>query len=228
MCLITCTREYFKFMRCNICGNEDLRLIGVKNKAGLKKYYRCKECEFIFIDKAHILSYKDEGLRYEVHNNEISDPSYRSYFKKFINYIEDNLDKDNVILDYGSGPQPVLADVMEEDGYRVDIYDKFFYNKKDYLDKKYDVIISTEVFEHIYKPVETLETLLSILKKNGKLILMTAVSPPTDEEFRRWWYIQDPTHVVFYNEKTFEVIGRKYDLNIIKYNHKNIIIFQRR
>jgi len=215
-------------MKCNICENEDLHLIEIKNKAGLKKYYRCKKCEFIFIDKAHILTLEDEGRRYEVHNNEISDPSYRSYFKKFINYIEDDLDKENTILDYGSGPQPVLADVMEEEGYKVDIYDKFFYNKKDYLDKMYDVIISTEVFEHIYKPIETLETLLSILKKNGRLILMTAVSPSTDEEFKKWWYIQDATHVVFYNEKTFDAISRKYNLDIIKYNHKNIIIFQRR
>ena len=157
-------------MKCNICENEDLHLIEVKNKAGLKKYYRCRECEFIFIDRAHILTTEDEGKRYEVHNNEISDPSYRAYFKRFINYIEDDLDKNNAILDYGSGPQPVLADVMEKDGYRVDIYDKFFYNKKDYLNKTYDVIISTEVFEHIYNPIETLETLLSILKKNGKLI----------------------------------------------------------
>jgi SAM-dependent methyltransferase len=228
MYLITSTKEYFKSMRCNICGNEDLHLIEVKNKAKLKKYYRCKVCEFIFIDKAHILSSEDEGRRYEIHNNEISDPSYRSYFKNFIDYIEDDLDKGHTILDYGSGPQPVLADVMEENGYTVDIYDKFFYNRKEYLDKKYDVIISTEVFEHIYNPVETLETLLSILNKNGKLILMTAVSPLTDEEFKRWWYIQDPTHVVFYNKKTFDTISRKYDLNIIKYNHKNIIIFQRR
>jgi len=215
-------------MKCNICENEDLHLIEVKNKARLKKYYRCKKCGFIFIDKAHILTPEDEGKRYEVHNNEISDPSYRSYFKKFINYIENVLDTKNTILDYGSGPQPVLADVMEKEGYKVDIYDKYFYNKKDYLDKMYDVIISTEVFEHIYKPIETLETLLSILKKNGKLILMTAVSPPTDEEFKKWWYIQDATHVVFYNEKTFDVISRKYNLDIIKYNHKNIIIFQRR
>jgi len=215
-------------MKCNICENKDLHLIEVKNKSGLKKYHRCKECNFIFIDEAHILTLEEECKRYEVHNNEISDPSYRSYFKKFLKYIEDDLDKNNTILDYGSGPQPVLADVMLEYGYKVDIYDKFFYNKKDYLDKEYDVIISTEVFEHIYNPIETLNTLLSTLKKNGKLILMTAVSPPTDEEFRRWWYIQDPTHVVFYNEKTFEAIGRKYDLNIIKYNYKNIIIFQRR
>jgi len=228
MYLTTCTKEYFKSMRCNICGNKELLPIEVKNKSKLKKYYRCKECEFIFIDKVHILSYEDEGKRYEIHNNEISDLSYRSYFKKFIDYIEDNLDKDSTILDYGSGPQPVLADVMKENGYKVDIYDKFFYNKKEYLDKKYDVIISTEVFEHIYEPRETFETLLSILNKNGRLILMTGFSPNTHEEFKRWWYIQDPTHVVFYNKKTFDIISRKYDLNIIKHNYKNIIIFQRR
>jgi len=228
MSLTTYTKEYFKFMRCNICGGEELHLIEIKNKGGLKKYYQCKKCEFIFIDRDHIISLEDEGKRYKIHNNEISDPSYRSYFKKFIDYIEDNLDKKYSILDYGSGPQPVLADVMKENGYEVDIYDKFFYNKKEYLDKKYDVIISTEVFEHIYEPRETLETLLSILNKDGKLILMTGFSPITPEEFKRWWYVKDPTHVVFYNKKTFETISKKYNLNIIKDNSKNIVVFQRR
>jgi len=225
---ITYTREYFKSMKCNICKNENLHLIEVKNKSRLKKYYRCNECGFIFIGEEHLLPLEDESKRYEIHNNEITDPSYRAYFKKFIDYIEDDLDKENTILDYGSGPQPVLANVMEENGYKVDIYDKFFSRETDYLNKKYDVILSTEVFEHIYNPMETLETLLSILNKNGKLILMTAISPSTDEEFRRWWYIQDPTHVVFYNKKTFDIISKKYNLNIIKYNHKNIIVFQRR
>lgn len=215
-------------MNCNICENEDFQVIEVKNKAGLKKYYKCKKCEFIFIDTSHLLSLEDENKRYEIHNNEISDPSYRAYFKNFINYIEDSLNIDDTILDYGSGPQPVLADVMEEYGYKVNIYDKFFHNEKESFKKKYDVIISTEVFEHIYNPTKTLETLLSILKENGKLIIMTAVSPPTDEEFKKWWYIQDPTHVVFYNKKTFDIISRKHSLNIIKYNYKNIIIFQRR
>mgnify|MGYP003309905775 FL=1 len=29
--------------------------------------------------------------------------------------------------------------------------------------------------------------------------------------FENWYYIKDPTHVVFYNKKTFQIIAKIFD-----------------
>jgi hypothetical protein len=44
------------------------------------------------------------------------------------------------------------------------------------------------------------------LKPNGKLGLMTCFST-SDKAFEHWHYRRDPTHVVFYKERTFQVIS---------------------
>ena len=49
---------------------------------------------------------------------------------------------------------------------------------------------------------------------------------PDNEKFENWYYRRDPTHVVFYNKKTFDFIGsqRKWKT---EYPEKNIIIFKK-
>ena len=156
-------------MKCHICNEESERFI-VKRKKWEKAYYRCPSCEYIFIDPEELLDTKEELGRYEEHNNSIEDAGYRNYFKRFIEFSMEGIDRDADILDYGSGPQPVLASVMQELGYNnVDIYDKYYHDVKLDNDKKYDVITSTEVVEHIYDPMPQLKDVVSKLKKGGPL-----------------------------------------------------------
>jgi hypothetical protein len=48
----------------------------------------------------------------------------------------------------------------------------------------------------------------------------------TEDAFDRWYYRRDPTHVVFYSEKTFEVIAdqRGWSCEIPS---KNIVLFNK-
>lgn len=214
-------------MKCHIC-SEECREFTVKRKRWSRRYHSCPRCEYIFMDEADLLSDKEELLRYEDHNNSIEDEGYREYFKRFIEYSMEKTDRGAQILDYGSGPEPVLASVMEEAGFtHVDIYDKYFTDRPLDPGKKYDVITSTEVVEHIYKPMEVFRELAERLKPGGKLIVMTAFHPRNEEEFGRWWYINDPTHIVFYTLKTMEYIGKKAGLAIEKNNNKNIVVFRK-
>ena len=54
--------------------------------------------------------------------------------------------------------------------------------------------------EHFQEPAKEFRLLQKLLKKGGKLYCMTELLPKQDE-FRDWYYKNDPTHVVFYSEK---------------------------
>ena len=214
-------------MNCHICNKKSEGFV-VKRKKWEKIYYKCPRCEYIFIDPKELLNTKEELGRYEEHNNSIEDSGYRNYFKDFIEYSMEGVDKDASILDYGSGPQPVLASVMEELGYtNVSIYDKYFTKEELDPNKKYDLITSTEVVEHIYEPMDTFRDLANRLVSGGRLVIMTNFHLNDMEHFRKWWYTNDPTHVVFYNVKTMEYIADFLGLEVVKTNNKNIIIFKK-
>ncbi|WP_319370976.1 class I SAM-dependent methyltransferase [uncultured Ilyobacter sp.] len=213
-------------MKCHLCNGETEEFI-VKNKKFEHKYYRCNSCSFIFVEEDALLKSSEELERYKMHNNSIEDPLYREYFYNFIDYAFENLGEVQNILDYGSGPEPVLASVLREKGYTVDIYDKYFSSEKVHQDREYDVVCTTEVVEHIYYPMEVLKELTECLKKGGYLIIMTNFHRDSWEHFRNWWYIQDPTHTVFYSLKTFKFIAEELNLKIMKNNGKNIIVFKK-
>lgn len=213
-------------MKCHICQGEALDFF-VKRKGREKRYYRCSECEYIFIDEGELLNADEEFERYGQHNNSVEDEGYRDYFRRFLEYALEGVERDRRILDYGSGPQPVLASVLAEEGYeRVDIYDKYFAPERK-IEGKYDIITLTEVAEHIYRPLETFRFLADLLVDGGKLIVMTNFHDNDIEKFSKWWYITDPTHVVFYSLKTMDYIAGLCGLSVEKNNGKNIIVFRK-
>jgi cyclopropane fatty-acyl-phospholipid synthase-like methyltransferase len=116
---------------------------------------------------------------------------------------------------------------LERNSIACDRYDLFYFPKKVYEGKKYDLILSTEVFEHLQNPLDIFKKLLGHVEKNGYILLMSAFHPDNDEEFFKWWYIRDVTHIGFFNIKTFEFLADKLGLRIVKHNFKNIILFQK-
>jgi cyclopropane fatty-acyl-phospholipid synthase-like methyltransferase len=87
----------------------------------------------------------------------------------------------------------------------------------------YDGITSTEVFEHLWKPVDALQKLKSILKKDGILAIMTLFHPKNQDIFFDWFYIRDPSHVTFFTPKTFEVMAKKVGMTVIDTNDHRYI-----
>ena len=210
-------------MNCKICGSSNLELLDIQNK-----YYHCQECEVIFIDPAEIVAPTEEKERYEGHDNNHQN---EGYVKMFENFIDDliqpniNLKEINDVLEFGCGPGPVLADLLESEGLKVNRYDPYFFPDKVFLDKKYDLITSTEVFEHFSDPVKEMELLTSHLREDSYLAVMTSFHPGP-EEFEDWWYKWDPTHIVFYNQNTFKKIASAFDLEIVYTDREKYILFK--
>ncbi len=68
--------------------------------------------------------------------------------------------------------------------------------------------------------------LLSHIKKDGYLLIMTLFQPEKKDDFLKWFYIKDATHIGFFTEKTFNYLASQYNLEIIKSNKKNSILFK--
>lgn len=213
---------------CKIC-NSHVEIINDEQFNTI--YYCCTTCQFIFIDEDNIVSEKGELEQYKQHNNTIENVGYVNMFKEFIKRAINPFKKAvNIrkVLDFGCGPGPVLAELLKEEGFEVDVFDPFFFPEITYQNKKYDLITSTEVFEHLSDPLKTLETLNNHLNKGGILAIMTLFHPENQEEFKDWWYRRDPTHISFYTPRTFEYIAQKYEMEVVLTTGKNICVLQKK
>jgi hypothetical protein len=107
----------------------------------------------------------------------------------------------------------------------MDLYDPFFFPNEFISSKEYDFISCTETVEHFFTPSKEFNTLNSLLKDKGWLGIMTSFMTK-DKFFKNWYYRKDPTHVVFYCEKTFDVIAqqRNWSCEVIS---KDIVLFNK-
>ena len=212
-------------MNCLIC-KRDTNII--EDKRNKWQFLHCKKCEFIFKDPANYINSTDELKQYQNHNNTMQSRGYVEMFEKFIAITFEKYLKDiTTVLEFGSGSGPVLAELLKQKDLDVDIYDKFFAPKKVYKDKKYDLITSTEVLEHIANPVEIFDFFASHIKEGGYLALMTQFHTNNAEEFQKWWYKNDPTHICFFRPHTFEVLASMSRFEILKHDSKKSILLKK-
>ena len=196
-----------------------------------RDYFLCSICALIFVPPKFFLAQKQEVERYLEHENTIENEGYVAMFEGAISLIKNTCQNIDLILDYGCGYAPILKELLEKHGFEVDIYDENFFADKE-LRLGYDLIVSTETFEHFKFPGKELDRLTSMLFPTSYLAIMTQFYPlknkaPTEEVFKNWYYKRDPTHIVFYSATTFEWIARRYELKIAYNNNKNFVILQK-
>ncbi|MBK9323640.1 MAG: class I SAM-dependent methyltransferase [Bdellovibrionaceae bacterium] len=206
-------------MKCLLCQSpQTLGVTITKTPAG--NYHHCQICDLIFMDPQERLSPEKERARYDLHDNQDTE-GYRKFLEPVILQIDQYFltlacPKEEVaILDYGCGQTAFFSKMLAERGYTARNYDVFFHTNQSVLQKNYDVIVSTEVWEHFYHPLEELEQLIKILKPHGLLAAMTSAHQGLNH-FQSWYYRRDPTHVCFYSEITMKWISTFFKLKLIK------------
>jgi SAM-dependent methyltransferase len=198
---------------CRLCGGTALDWARSAQGA---RYQWCRSCGSIQLHHDDLPGPEVELARYREHHNEPDNADYRSYLDRFMqSAIIPYAPAGCRILDFGSGPSPVLADLLRREGYDVTIYDPFFAPDAAVPGAghdSWDAVVMLEVIEHLHDPRAELTRLQSQLTDGGVLILRTGVfdarDPATDpaagERFLAWWYRRDPTHVLFLTPRAIE------------------------
>lgn len=199
--------------KCKVCNSNTIVISHPK----FGDYFYCSYCEFISKDESNRLNEQEEKLRYSVHNNSIEDKDYVDYLSKFLNRaVIPFIGEGKKGLDFGSGPNPVLAQLLEKKfNYRMDIYDYYFSPEKVYIGKTYDLVTSTEVVEHLNDPLFYFDIFSKLLKPKGILAIMTQFHKNDKDRFLSWSYIRDRSHISFYTPKTMEYIANKVGVKVI-------------
>ena len=210
-------------MLCIVCNKKTAKIFKIIEG---KQYWKCNKCLAIFLDKKFYLELIDEHSHYLSHKNCIYDADYRKFLVRLMLPLDKSLQRKSIGLDYGCGPGPALAKMLEEKGHIMHLYDPFFYQNKSFINKVFDFICCTETAEHFHNPFKEFSLFNNILSSNGVIGIMTSFT--TDESlFENWHYRKDPTHVVFYNETTFQVIAfqNNWNCEIVK---KDIVLMKRK
>jgi len=209
-------------MNCIVCNNQSTESFKTSDA---KTYWKCGYCLAKFLDPSLYIEAGIEKERYLEHDNRIDDEAYRSFLSRLANPLKEKLSIGDQGLDFGCGHGPALADMLQSDGFEVDLYDPFFFPDKKVFSKKYHFISCTETAEHFHDPRKEFNSFDNLLMPGGWLGIMTSFLT-TDDAFESWYYRRDPTHVTFYSEKTFEVIAeqRNWDCEI---KSKDIVLLHK-
>ena len=188
-------------LECALCGS----VSGLSFSFRERDYYRCVSCCSLMVDPAFHLSFEEEKKRYDQHNNDVNDPGYRKFVRPIVDLVKLTCEPGAKGLDYGAGSGPVAALLLEQEGFKIELFDPFYWNNFKVLQSSYAFIICSEVIEHFRQPAAEFSLLRSLLRPGGSLFCMTEIIPE-DRDLRDWYYIKDPTHLFFYSREALEWI----------------------
>lgn len=168
----------------------------------------CPGCRGIYRPQADRPDPGTEKARYLLHQNSPADKGYLRFLSPLIEAVKKSQSPHQRGLDFGSGPQPVLSDILLTAGYRISPYDPFFCPVPDRLQQTYDFILCCEVMEHFHEPAREFALLNRLLKPGGRIYAMTALFHE-GIDFAGWHYKNDITHLFFYRPGTLDWIEKQ-------------------
>lgn len=118
------------------------------------------------------------------------------------------------IFDFGSGAG-LLADAFRTMGFEVGSYEPMLHGdfRAENYNSGYDLVILNEVIEHVEDVMHIFDNICSVTKPGSVIFISTMMTDAIingpgkfQETFSSWWYKDDPTHVSFFCQLTFESI----------------------
>ena len=99
-------------------------------KLGQLVYWGCDNCGAKLLDPKNYVSNSFEKKHYLKHNNSITDVNYKNFLLKLIEQVKNKISTSDIGLDYGCGFAPALASIFKSYGFKVELYDPFFFQIK--------------------------------------------------------------------------------------------------
>ena len=191
-----------------------------------RAYHVCTNCSLIFVPNQYQVDSTKARRRYALHKNTIEDVGYLQFLNRILYPLKDRISKDQFGLDFGSGPNPVLSEVLKKDGYQITEYDLYFANDPKKLNTTYNYIVCCEVVEHFDEVLSEWKRLFELLKPEGWIAISTALSDQV-EDFLKWHYISDETHISIYSKRSFEWIKEYFGFKQLIFISDSIIFLRK-
>ena len=206
---------------CPLCSGETISF----HQDGVRQYNRCAICKLVFVPEQFHVTPEREKQEYDLHENNCEDEGYLRFLSRFSDPFVKTLTDIKNGLDFGCGPAPALAGLIEQHGHSVALYDPLYKNDRTVLSKEYDFVTATEVVEHFRDPAKEFVQLFQMIVSGGYLGIMTKMVKD-DAAFKTWHYIRDPTHVSFYSRETFAFIAGQFGASVT-FVTNDVIFFQK-
>ncbi len=207
--------------QCPLCWAEKSKLF---SQDKTREYFQCGQCSFIYVPSRYHLPSGEEKSRYDLHENHPNDPAYRTFLSKLFAPMVERLPKGASGIDFGAGPGPTLSLMFSESGFPMEIYDPFYADNREVLNRTYDFLTCSETMEHFFDPKKEWELFLKLVKKGGWIGIMTE-RLEREEDFSNWFYKNDDTHVGFYSTKTFRWLAGRYGL-AVEFQGSSVALFR--
>lgn len=206
-------------MNCILCASSN-------TSSYLENFWRCHSCELIFKDNRLWLSAAEEKSRYMLHQNNADDPDYQQFFSILVEYIIENEKPGSKFLDFGSGNSSAVSKMLSENLFKGIMFDPYFFPNEIVFEMKFDFIVATEVIEHLRRPMNELMQIKACLNAGSRIYLMTEIFEGTEQEFKSWYYKNDPTHLAFYNPVSLNHFAKKLKAKLSFIDQKRNFCFE--
>ena len=209
-------------MPCRLCGEPTLPFA-----ASGTPYEECPSCGYVQLVAGRLPSIEAEKNRYLLHQNSSGDQGYRKFIKEFLHVAAPYIKPGGMVLDFGSGPQPVPAGMLSDMGFTVTAYDPLFAPVEDWRMRTWDAIVLHEVAEHLAQPWQVFAGLAGLLVPGGVLCIRTRFLPVRRESFATWHYRSDETHVGFFSARSARSMAVRLGLSPLLIEDPDRIILAR-
>lgn len=101
----------------------------------------------------------------------------------------------------------------------LDIRRARFPEQSGFPDNSFDVVTAWAVFEHLHDPLAAFASAASLLRPEGRLIILVT---NIDSVFSRYSYQEDiPRHLYFFSERTLQAYGQRIGLRLERVDHRS-------
>jgi len=238
---------------CRLCGSGGLSLVGWDNQPRKRPLYLCPRCGLISVPAEYHLSVSDELARYALHDNSLSNQGYVDFLTVVADVavsvaagmphgdlsMSDPREPPIKLLDFGCGKEAALCRLLGRRGIDCYPYDPLYYDLQ--LPTAvcgYDIIVACEVVEHLRDVTEELIMMDGLLRYGGAIILRTRLYDDADVNIntdvnsgdtsviQNWWYMQDPTHINFFNKKSLSKLASIIDKRVEETERRDIFVLR--
>ena len=178
----------------------------------------------MFVPREFWLNADEERARYAHHDNSPANEGYVEYLRQVADAVARLAVDKARVLDFGSGEQAVLAEILRQRGFDCVAYDPLYRKGQAALRDRYNIVVLCEVIEHLHDLRAEILSLKRCLGPRGRIVVRTQCYPSV-AEMTSWWYARDATHLNFFAERTLEYAAGLCGLRCLRTSEPDIFVW---